>query len=74
MLTGPLIVKLIDTKSQTFLYIHCKVGYQPKRYIKGFKELVQIRNMVLTFCLLVSSADNIYKQYGPRSGPTKRRA
>ena len=50
MLTGPLIVNLIDTKSQTFLYIHCKVGYQPKRYIKGFKELVQIRNMVLTLC------------------------
>ena len=28
----------------------------------------------LTLCLLVSSADNLYKQFGPRSGPTKRRA
>ena len=29
---------------------------------------------VLTLCLLVSSADNLGKQFGPRSGPTKRRA
>ena len=28
----------------------------------------------LTLCLLASSADNLYKQFKPRSGPTKRRA
>ena len=28
----------------------------------------------LTLCLLVSSADNLCKQFGPRSGPTKCRA
>ena len=30
--------------------------------------------ILLTFCPLVSSADDIRKQFGPRSGPTKRRA
>ena len=25
----------------------------------------------LTLCLLVSSADSLYKQFGPRSGPTQ---
>ena len=28
----------------------------------------------LTLCLLLSSADNLCKQFGPRSGPTKPRA
>ena len=29
---------------------------------------------VLALCLLVSSADDLCKQFGPRSGPTKCRA
>ena len=29
---------------------------------------------LLIICLLVSAADNLYKQFGSRSGPTKRRA
>ena len=29
---------------------------------------------LLTPCLPVSSADNVGKQFGPRSGPTNRRA
>ena len=29
---------------------------------------------VLTLCIPVSSADNFGKQFGPRSGPTNRRA
>ena len=31
-------------------------------------------NSGLTLCLPVSSADNLGKQFGPRSGPTIRRA
>ena len=31
-------------------------------------------SLVLTICLQVSSAHNLCKQFGPRSGPTKRRA
>ena len=30
--------------------------------------------LLLTLYLLVSSADNLCKQFGPRSGPIKRRA
>ena len=30
-------------------------------------------HLVSTFCLLVSSADNLCKRFGPRSGLTKRR-
>ena len=32
-----------------------------------------VRNTIpaVTVCLLVSSADNLGKQFGPRSGPTK---
>ena len=29
---------------------------------------------ILTLCLPVSSADNLGKHFGPRSGPTSRRA
>ena len=29
---------------------------------------------LLTLCLPVTSADNLGKQFGPRSGPTNRRA
>ena len=29
------------------------------------------KNTILTLCLLVSSADSLCKQFGPRSGPTK---
>ena len=36
--------------------------------------LEAIDDVLLTLCLPVSSADNLGKQFGPRSGPTIRRA
>ena len=33
-----------------------------------------IRGQSLTLCLLVSSADNLCREFGPRSGSTKRQA
>ena len=41
--------------------------------IKVFMSRV-MRNPSLTLCLPVSSADNLGKQFAPRSGPTIRRA
>ena len=35
---------------------------------------LKIYNLPLTICLLMSSAENLCKQYGPRSGPTTCRA
>ena len=35
---------------------------------------VKVVGTHLTLCLPVSSADNLGKQFGPRSGPTNRRA
>ena len=37
-------------------------------------KYMQMHLFRLTLCLLVSSADNLCKQFGPRSGPTKCRA
>ena len=38
------------------------------------KNNVPVFLVHLTLCLPVSSADNLGKQFGPRSGPTNRRA
>ena len=44
-------------------------------HIYFFSENSQLLPIfVLTLGLLVSSADNIFNQFGPRSGSTKRRA
>ena len=41
---------------------------------KQFFEVLYNRYELLTLCLLVSPADNLCKQFGPRSGPTKCQA
>ena len=53
----------------------------PKEYAKevGFIEDLMSQcfcnaEFLLTLCLPVLSADNLGKQFGPRSGPTNRRA
>ena len=37
-------------------------------------EIVSVYSEILNLCLLVSSAGNLCKQFGPRSGPTKCQA
>ena len=39
-----------------------------------FTFLIHVHAGKLTLCLLVTSADKLDKQFGPRSGPTNRRA
>ena len=55
----------------------CSMDY-PKFIVSNQKEesiSIQRVNIFLSFfCLLVSSADNLCKQFGPRSGPTKHQA
>ena len=34
-------------------------------------EVIVVKMVVLTFCLLVSSADKLGKTFGPKAGPTK---
>ena len=45
-----------------------------KRFIKNALFSHSSFSLRLTFCLPVSSTDDFCKQFGPRSGPTKRRA
>ena len=40
----------------------------------GFMQKTTIGHSFKTLCLLVSSADDLCKQFGPISGPTKRQA
>ena len=49
----------------------------PKKVISAWKRPSKYNyrlNFTLTPCLPVTSADNFGKQFGPRSGPTNRRA
>ena len=50
------------------LYIHLKA------ILKGHVFTILVTSLLLTLCLQVSSADNIGKQFGPRSGPTNCQA
>ena len=34
-------------------------------------EVIVVKIVVLTLCLLVSSTDKLCKEFGPRPGPTK---
>ena len=44
------------------------------RKFRAYFLYVSDKSIILTLCLPVSSADNLGKQFGPRSGPTNRRA
>ena len=41
--------------------------------IRQFSNQLMVTSARLTLCLLVSSADNLWKQFGPRPSPTRRR-
>ena len=44
------------------------------KLVSGRWKKKTLSEVSLTLCLPVSSADDLKKQFGPRSGPTNRRA
>ena len=50
------------------MYLHVQIS------LLVFGTTGSFQTNLLTPNLLVAPADNIYKQFGPRSDPTKRRA
>ena len=75
------LVQDIGVEKDTFtcfnkvrIYFHIYLTLQvPNTTIAEFANTVEDGTQ-LTLCLPVLSADNLGKQFGPRSGPTNRRA
>ena len=64
---------LISIRSQQFKQAVPNTSKSPKPG-ESVHEILAFLTYGSTLYLLVSSADQVYKQFGPRSGPTKCRA
>ena len=63
-----------DNHNMCFEYPQHMFGREKRKIIPKYTLVNVWRPSELTLRLLVSSADNLSKKFGPRSGPTKRRA